>query len=184
MDRACSGLSILSPGTYLSHFLSVLLGFTLGYWFNYEHHSGTFATGTPPGNVSYVNTNLAPAVSYTNAMLQELSAPGFSCNSAQAYEELTNLHKRAHSLTEHKKNGEANRARIATIERKAVAAQAAENAFRKCVNSMMPEVLQLWDDQFKHGQINFKAWDDSSEKAIDGITLQVLEETADNFGQL
>jgi len=161
--------------------LFVLLGFILGYWFHDERNCSSLTIEMPPETIS--SANLMSEISDTNTQLQDLSANQFSCNSAQAFEELTNLHKLAHSLAEHRKKGEANNARRATIERKATSAQAAENAFRKCVNSMMPEVLQLWDDKFKHGQIRFNAWDESKERANDGITLQVLEETADSFGQ-
>lgn len=182
IDRIYSGFGILSPGIYLSYSFFLLLGFIFGCWFNHERHSAAFIVKTPPETIS--NVSLKRKISDTNTRLQKFSANKFSCNSVQAYEELTNLHKIAHSLTEHKRKGEANNARRATIARKAASAQSAEQAFRKCVNSMMPEVLQLWDDKFKRGQIDFNSWDDSKERANDGITLQVLEETADTFGQL
>jgi len=120
----------------------------------------------------------------TNAQIIELSKNQFACNSFEAFEELTRLHMRAENLHEHEKRGEANRDRLATVRRKASAASSAESAFRKCVSSMMPELLNLWDEKFKLGQIDFKAWNDAKEKAVDGISLQTLEETAksmDNF---
>ncbi|CAL6334680.1 unnamed protein product [Bathycoccus prasinos] len=89
-----------------------------------------------------------------------------------------NRWKNAEKLREHEKRGEANRARLANVHRKAAAATSAESAFRKCVSSLMPELISLWDEKFELGQIDFRAWNDSKEKKVDGITLQTLEETA------
>ena len=114
----------------------------------------------------------------------ELSKNQFACNSLEAFEELTRLHWKAENLHEHEKRGEANRDRYATIRRKAAAASTAESAFRKCVSSFMPELLNLWDKKLKLGHIDFRAWNGAKEKAVDGISFQTLEETAksmDNF---
>ena len=99
-------------------------------------------------------------------------------NSLRAFDELTRLHRNAEKLREHEKRGEANRARLANVHRKAAAATSAESAFRKCVSSLMPELISLWDEKFELGQIDFRARNDSKEKKVDGITLQTLEETA------
>jgi len=113
------------------------------------------------------------------AKLESFSELEYSCNSVGAFEQLTNLHKRAKDLNEHNKRGEANRSRQATVSRKANAARAAEQAFRKCVSTMMPELLNFWDDSLKKGEVNFRAWDEASEQKSNGITQEVLEKTAD-----
>ena len=113
--------------------------------------------------------------------IQSLSENQYSCNAQRAFEELTSLHKRARDLGSRRNRGEANRSRQATISRKAAAAEAAENAFRKCTASMMPELLKLWDDKFRKGKLNFRSWSEESEAKIDGITFALLEETADTL---
>lgn len=120
----------------------------------------------------------------TNVRAIALSKNQFACNSLEAFEELTRLHRKAENLREHEKRGEANRDRLATVRRKAIVASSTESAFRKCLSSMMPDLLNLWDEKFKLGQIDFRAWNDAKERAMDGISLQTLEETAksmDNF---
>ncbi|CAL6325912.1 unnamed protein product [Bathycoccus prasinos] len=79
--------------------------------------------------------------------------------------------------------GDANRARIQTIDRKASAAEAAELAFRSCIGVMMPELLELWDDKNKRNQMHSKLWDDSKEEAIAGVTFDVLKRTAEELDQ-
>lgn len=111
--------------------------------------------------------------------LLSLSEHQNSCNTLKTFEELTHLHKKAKDLKEHNRRGEANSVRRATIARKANAAFAAENAFRTCVGTMMPELLSLWDSKLKNGELNFREWSDATEKHITGITLATLEETAD-----
>lgn len=113
------------------------------------------------------------------AKLESFSALEYSCNSGAAFEQLTNLHKTAKDLNEHNKRGEANLSRQATVSRKANAARAAEQAFRKCVSTMMPELLNFWDDSLKKGEVDFRAWNEVSEEKINGITQAILEKTAD-----
>ena len=111
--------------------------------------------------------------------IQSLSKNQYSCNAQKAFEELTSLHKRARDLESRRNRGEANRSRQGTISRKAAEAGAAENAFRKCTASMMPELLKLWDDKLRKGELNFQSWSEESEAKSDGITFELLEETAD-----
>ena len=111
--------------------------------------------------------------------IQSLSETQYSCNAQKAFEELTSLHKRARDLESRRNRGEANRSRQGTISRKAAAAEAAENAFRKCTAAMMPELLKLWDDKFRNGELHSQSWNEASEAKIDGITFALLEETAD-----
>jgi len=112
--------------------------------------------------------------------LNDIVSDKFSCNARSAYEELTRLHFRRVNLDEHRKKGDANRARIATIQRKATAADAAEGAFRSCVNLVLPELLTEWDEKLaKKAITSRKTWDDRAEESHHGITLDVLKETAD-----
>ena len=181
-DRASSILTIFNPIVLLLHSFFLLFGFILGYWFKSECKSVASPGECSPKSLSYLTKR--ELIPDTRTKLWEIAANQFSCNSIKAYEELTNLHRKAHGLTAHEKKGEANNARSATISRKAASARAAEQAFRKCMNTMSPEVLKLWDDNFELGQVHSNAWDDSKEKANDGITFQVLEETANTFDRL
>jgi len=114
--------------------------------------------------------------------LLSLSEHQYACNPLNAFEELTLLHKKAKNLVDHRRRGEANLARQGTVERKATAAIAAENVFRKCVGVMMPELLTEWEDKLKRGDLTARGWNDLKEKRIDGITFSTLEETADSLG--
>ena len=113
--------------------------------------------------------------------IQSLSETPYSCNAQKVFEELTSLHKQARDLESRRNRGEANLSRQGTISRKAAAARAAENAFRKCTGAMMPELLQLWDDKSRKGEMNYQSWNDKKEAKIDGITFALLEETADTL---
>lgn len=107
-----------------------------------------------------------------------LSSKEFACNTRLAFDHLSKLHARRIDLDEHRKRGDANLARIGTINRKATAASAAEGAFRGCLSMMIPELLELWDDKKRKGGIKMRQWDNEKEKEIDGITFEVLEQTA------
>jgi len=124
---------------------------------------------------------LQSQVDSDNLKVASLASKEFSCNSQFAFEELTRLHKRHQQLEAHLKKGEANRDRSAVILRKTGQARAAENAFRECMNSMMPELLSEWDALLESNKINFYAWDDKNEAEHNGITLEVLNEVADTF---
>ena len=123
-------------------------------------------------------TSLIPAVYALTDDLTTLSSKEFACNTRLAFDHLSKLHARRINLDEHRKRGDANRARIGTIIRKATAADAAEGAFRGCLSMMMPELLELWDDKNREGKINMKDWSSEKEKNIDGITRETLEQTA------
>ncbi|CAL6335073.1 unnamed protein product [Bathycoccus prasinos] len=89
--------------------------------------------------------------------LQALAEHQFSCNAVKAFEELTLLHRRRKELEDRNRKGEANLARKATVARKFTAASAAEGAFRKCTNTMMPELLSLWDAKLERGELDIHA---------------------------
>ena len=110
--------------------------------------------------------------------LTTLSSKEFACNTRLAFNHLSKLHARRIDLAEHRKRGDANLARIGTINRKSTAAEAAEGAFRGCLSMMMPELLELWDDKNRKGEITARQWDNEKEKKINGITFEVLEQTA------
>jgi len=104
----------------------------------------------------------------------------FACNTQRAFETLTRLHMKRIKLDEHRVRGDANLAREGTISRKATAADAAENAFRDCMNVMMPELLNDWDEKSRTKQLNIrKQWDEQKEeKNTEGITFKEFELTA------
>ena len=105
----------------------------------------------------------------------------YSCNTEFASDELTRLHRNSEKLQTHASKGDANRARTATIARKAAQAASAEAAFRICVKGMVPELLNEWDNRLKnHGSTSI-IWDERSEIKVGGITLDVLESTADEI---
>lgn len=101
----------------------------------------------------------------------------FSCNAQLAFEELSQLHERRLKLAAHAARGDANRARTATIERKAGTAMSAENSFRSCVSNMMPELLNFWEEKNKEGLLK-NHWDEKKEIENDGITVEELQQTA------
>lgn len=124
---------------------------------------------------------VSPTVSEVNSKFLGTSELQYSCNAQGALEKLTNLHDHSVRLSGRKQRGEANRVRQATISRKAVAAGSAEQAFRECVGIMMPETLKFWDESKSKGQLDSLSWSDASEKKISGITMEVLENTADSL---
>jgi len=108
--------------------------------------------------------------------LMSFSSQEFACNSQLALEELSILHAKSLKLVAHSKRGDANRDRTATINRKAAAAVASENAFRSCMSTMMPELLKFWDEENNKGHLT--TFSEEKEQRIDGITFQVLEQAA------
>ncbi|CAL6334870.1 unnamed protein product [Bathycoccus prasinos] len=121
------------------------------------------------------------SIGYQDELYTDIGTESYSCNAARGYEELSRLHQRSIALTRRRDKGEANRDRTATIARKQSNAMAAENAFRGCLNGLMPELLTKWDEDLKSGRLKRNSWDDRSEKDIGGITYAVLEDTADSF---
>ena len=109
--------------------------------------------------------------------LEEISSKPFSCDARGAFDELTSLYKHRIDLQARHKRGEANRARTATITRKTQQAEAAEGAFRICVQKMVPELLGIWDDMLKKNQLDLRNSNKFYDK--DGITMEVLKKTAD-----
>lgn len=123
------------------------------------------------------------SVQVSNSDLDELTAMAsdkFSCNPRSAFERLTRLHKNRVKMDEHRKRGDANRDRIATITRKAIAADAEENSFRNCVKLVLPELLDHWDLKAAKGQLSV-GWDEDSENKNAGITVAELEAAADEL---
>ena len=113
--------------------------------------------------------------------LTTLSGREFACNSQLAFDQLSHLHAKRLKLDDHAKRGDANRDRIATIERKASSARASETAFRSCMSMMMPELLDYWDNN--HDSHKSKNWNEGKEKHLggEGISFQILEQTAGEF---
>ena len=108
-----------------------------------------------------------------------LGSNSFSCNNRAAYDELTVLHARRVELEKHRAKGEANLDRIAVIHRKAGQAESAERAFRSCVGKMVPELLKMWDEDLGKNQLRIREKLMNRKYEQDGVSLAVLEETAD-----
>lgn len=172
--------------TFLQSVSVLIGGIFLGHLLSRQHFSTSCNVPVIPEPKSFSATDVEHyqldslnTLNIENSMkLESFSEHQYACNTRGAYEELTNLHKRSKDLDEHKKRGEANRSRQATIVRKADAARAAEHAFRECVSTMMPELLNFWDESLKKGDLNFHTW---SEEKNNGITLALLEDTADTI---
>jgi hypothetical protein len=113
----------------------------------------------------------------THPLLLELLA--LSCNTRSAYEELTRLHSRREQLEQREKRGESNRARSATIIRKAQEARAAEGAFQACLRNTIPELLMVWNEDLKTNSVRLKEASFNKLHDKDGVNLDVLQETAD-----
>ena len=120
------------------------------------------------------NSNADPLIM---GSINTFAAHEFACDPGRAYEELSRLQKRSVDL-ESSKTKQANRARTATMTRKAGEAGAAKAAFRSCVGLMMPELLVQWDSDFKGHKLHKGSWSARKETDIGGITKEVLEKTA------
>ena len=102
-----------------------------------------------------------------NDILTTLSGREFACNSQLAFDQLSHLHAKRLKLDDHAKRGDANRDRIATIERKASSARASETAFPQLHGMiMMPELLDYWDNN--HDSHKSKNWNEGKEKHLGG----------------
>ena len=120
------------------------------------------------------NSNADPLIM---GSINAFAAHEFACDPGRAYEELSRLQKRSMDL-ESSKTKQANRARTATMTRKAGEARAAKAAFRSCVGLMMPELLAQWDSDFKGHKLYKGSWNARKEADTGGITKEVLEKTA------
>ena len=162
-------------------FFTLIMGVVLGYGIRQQYISeGSIARDCLHGQRIFAGERRLKGLD-NNMKLLSLSEYQYSCNAQKAFEELNSLHIKTQELEKRKRRGEANRSRQAIITRKAAAASAAENAFRKCTESMMPELLKLWEDKLKRGEVNSGVWNDEVEDKIDGITFALLEETADTL---
>ncbi|CAL6332028.1 unnamed protein product [Bathycoccus prasinos] len=104
----------------------------------------------------------------------------FSCNVLGALENLSKLHSRRVDIEKRNSRGEANNIRIANLKRKTDEAVAAERAMRTCMQSTLPEVLKMWDEELaKNKKLGRQWWTEAKEATISGIDIKVLEETAD-----
>lgn len=112
--------------------------------------------------------------------LSSLVSAKFSCNPYSAFERLGRLHKNRVRLDKRREKGEANKARTATMVRKAGTADAEESSFRNCLKLVLPEVLEAWDQKAANSQLS-TGWDEDSEKEISGITFTQLEKAADEL---
>lgn len=109
----------------------------------------------------------------------KLTSKEFSCNFVGALEELAKLHTRRVALEKHSNRGEANRVRIANMERKLGQARSAESAMRKCVKTTVPELLADWDERLKKNPKYGSRWNaENSELLSYGLTIQELEKAA------
>jgi len=165
-----SFISIFSILLYLS------AGFTLGY-LKRSFISDDTCINTPQGlrNASYYVSPFEGDRKMQDVGL--LAHNQYACNTIAAFEELTSLHGRTIYLEKRHKNGEANRDRSASIERKVGEARAAESSFRQCVKKMMPELLNSWDEKASKNEL--KLTSKKHKEANNEINLQVLRETAD-----
>lgn len=106
----------------------------------------------------------------------------FSCNFLGALEYLAQLHTGRMALEKHSKRGEANRIRVANLERKLGQARSAESAMRKCVKITVPELLAYWDESLKKNPNLGKRWITEREEVLNsGITIQELEKMAEEL---
>ena len=112
------------------------------------------------------------------------STQEYACNARSAYDYLSKLHITRVKLNDHRERGEANRARMGTITRKANAAEASENSFRSCLKIMMPQLLQEWDEKNKGRVVKLAEWDETKEEKFNGISFHELEELADEMSSL
>lgn len=179
-ERFLSKQGLLSSAIFL---FTLVFGFLLGYCTHTKKMSEEIleAEKIPFGlsRRNSVSTRHLASMQNDGIALQALAEHQFSCNAVKAFEELTLLHRKRKELEDRNRKGEANLARKATVARKFTAASAAEGAFRKCTNSMMPELLSLWDAKLERGELDIHGWNDSKENQIGGITFATLEATAD-----
>ena len=171
------------PSSSIMLLVTLTIGFVLGYCTqNKLLTEETLKAEKIPsglGRRNLVLTRRLASMQNDGIVLQALAEHQFACNTRKAFEELTSLHRRRKDLEEHNNRGEANLARKATVARKFTAASAGESAFRKCVNTMMPELLSLWDAKLERGELDMNSWNDSKENQVGWITFATLEETAD-----
>lgn len=172
----------------LKYFACITLGVVFGFIF--QNYAGSCGNSLHPTAYSrseeYSSRDIASATSpdfeeesvRVYDTLDDLGSKEFSCNPRGAYEELTNLHYYRTKLEKHQKRGEANKARTATILRKVQQAEAAESAFRSCIQKTIPEVLKVWDGDLQKKSLRnaFLLYDKEQDK--NGIDLKVLQDTA------
>ena len=174
---------------YLGHLKFMVcfaLGVALGYYLRVPCPNSPLPTTKLP---IFPKSNIEPTYSTTSDSqsrsskgfmeLEELSSKPFSCNTRSAYEELTRLHSRREQLEQREKRGESNRARTATIIRKAQEARAAEGAFQACLRNTIPELLMVWNEDLKTNSVRLKEASFNKLHDKDGVNLDVLQETAD-----
>ena len=161
------------------------LGFIGGYYikdsrqYSKQLYSSRF-TGQEGTNVLGVSSRRRLGVEFEMYdKFDSLASNSFSCNNRAAYDELTVLHARRVELEKHHARSEANRDRIAVIQRKAGQAESAERAFRSCVGKMVPELLKMWDEDLGKNQLRIREKLMNRKNEQDGVSLAVLEETAD-----
>lgn len=141
-----------------------------------EPAQNSLEVGLATHNVPVYNTP-GNTISPDDTILSLEERP-FSCNAQMAFEQITRLHKRVSDLALRRERGEANRVRIANLERKYTQAKSAEGAYRACMQSMMPELLEKWDRILKENKVPDSMWTDRSEAKIQGIDLNTLMNTA------
>ena len=115
--------------------------------------------------------------------LLQMSQKAFACNAQKAMEDLTTLHHSTEAMTASHNKNKQDRVRFASFGVKLMRAQEEEKAFRFCVKTMMPDLLEYWDRKAKEGKL--PTWTEANEKrkakgadVTPGITNDVLVQTA------
>jgi len=168
--------STFASPTYI--YIAAILGFATGFLVNTTSNCyslGVNLEAEVPEHVNHLKTEDLLQQSFGIEDVFKHSEEAFSCNSRLAFEELTRLHMRSLQLQSRRRQGEANRARTASIIEKAGQATAAEKSFRKCVSDMMPELLADWDKKLEMNQLK-QPWNE--DKIPNSITFEELEKTA------
>jgi len=178
-----------SMALVLPYLVSLVAGFYLCYYLT-NVGNGSIAQQCEKDSIENIDSHTLPAVEAHDARktltevehedLEEIISRPFACNARLGLEELSKLHQNRVKLGTRRSKGEANRDRTANIIRKAGKAEAAESAFRTCVQVLMPEVLKFWDERSIEGKLvfNSKKYENDG-----GIDIHVLEETADRLDE-
>lgn len=160
----------------------VLVGFFFGYLMRTSPHSSDpLGSGVSLSQKQVVCSTSENVIDYNLDRIDSLSKDPFSCNTRGAYDELTRFYTHRIKLEERMKMGEANRARTATISRKTAQSESAEQAFRTCVKTVMPQVLDLWDKDLRNKNLRIKHILTNYKYDNAGINLSALEKTADEL---
>ena len=163
----------------LTYVTLCLLSFGVGVWIGTEDKCSR-ENSLLDATYAYKEEN-STVVPIPDDSIYPFSSHQCAFNSGHVYSQLTQLHERSMDLQNRKRTGEANRARTATINRKAGQALSAEHAFRRCMQGMMPELLDRWDRDKEQHLLTYRGWSDEKKTSIGDITLSELMETAESL---